>query len=355
MIALLKKSFFLGALVLLASCSEEDEKLTVDAEEAALVANLDIDRISLDQTNPGNPAVTVSWSEAEYSMPTPISYVVQFASTSDFANPVNASNTSVTEVTLAMSAVNNTANALGFVPFEWQQAYIRVKASIGTTDSQIQYSEPIGVMLYPYFSYPYDDYYLVGAATAPGWSNDNNNPLLFRDPFNENQYSYTGKFNQDFFKILAQRGQWAPQYGVEGGNLKLRPTEDQPDPPSIESTVAGYRTFSINLANNTFSFKEVEDVPAAFSSVTVTGNAGGDVSLTALAFDPHIWYVRSTPLEAGSITFSANGMTYGSDTEFSGTAEVDGGSIPVPVKDDYEIWFNDITGEYAMIPLNFSK
>ncbi len=355
MITLLKRCLFLLTVVVLTACSEEDEKLTVASEQAALVANLDIDRIALDQTNPGNPAVTVSWSKAEYSTPTLITYVVQFAANQSFENPVDAITTSNTETTLAMSAVNNTANALGFVPFEWQQAYVRVKSSIGTRESQITFSDPVGVMLYPYFSYPYDDYYLVGAATAPGWSNDNNNPLLFRNPFNENEYSYTGRFNQDFFKILAQRGSWAPQYGVEGSSLKLRPTEDQPDPPSIESTVAGYRTFSINLSNNTFSFEDVENVPEAFSSVTVTGNAGGDVTLTALAFDPHIWYVRSTPLEAGSITFSGAGATYGAETEFSGTATVDGGNIPVPVKDDYEIWFNDITGEYAMIPLNFAN
>ncbi|WP_442845830.1 SusE domain-containing protein [Leeuwenhoekiella sp. H156] len=355
MITTLKRSLFLLTGLLIASCSEEDEKLSVASEEAPLVANLDINRVALDQTNPGNPAVTVSWSEAVYSMPTPIKYVVQFAANQNFETSVNATTTSLEEATLSMSAVNNAVNDLGFVPFEWQQAYIRVQSSIGTRDSEIQYSEPIGIMVYPYFSYPYDDYYLVGAATAPGWSNDNNNPVLFRDAFNENLYRYTGRFNQDFFKILDQRGSWAPQYGVEGGNLKLRPTEDQPDPPSIESTRAGYRTLTVNLANNTFSFKEVENVPDAFSSVTVTGNTGGNVVLTALAFDPHIWYVRSTPLETGSITFSANGMSYGGATEFSGVAEVDGGSIPVPVKDDYEIWFNDITGEYVMIPLNFSK
>lgn len=355
MITILKRSLFLLTVVLLAACSEEDEKLTIASEEAPLVANLDIDRVALDQSNPGNPAVTISWSEAVYSMPTPVEYIVQFSNSESFETPVDATTTSMTEVTLSMSAVNNTANAMGFVPFDWQQAYVRVRASIGTQDSEVVYSEPIGIMLYPYFSYPYEDYYLVGAATAPGWNNDNNNPVLFRDAFNEDIYRYTGRFLADYFKILGERGAWAPQYGVEGDNLKLRATEDQPDPDAIQSAVAGYHTLTINLANNTYSFEEVTTVPDAFSSVTVTGNAGGEVSLTPMSFDPHIWYVRSTPLETGSITFSANGMNYGAETEFSGVAEVDGGAIPVPVKDDYEIWFNDITGEYVMIPLNFSK
>jgi hypothetical protein len=37
---------------------------------------------------------------------------------------------------------------------------------------------------------------------------------------------------------------------------------------------------------------------------------------------------------------------------FSGTATVNGGNIPVIVEDDYDVWYNDLTGHYIMIPLN---
>jgi hypothetical protein len=39
-------------------------------------------------------------------------------------------------------------------------------------------------------------------------------------------------------------------------------------------------------------------------------------------------------------------------TEFSGKATENGGSIPVVVEDDYTVWFNDLTGDYILIPLN---
>ncbi|WP_028375501.1 SusE domain-containing protein [Leeuwenhoekiella sp. MAR_2009_132] len=356
MISKFKQFVFLIAVVVAAACSEEDEKLTVAVEDAPLLAQLDINRVALDQTNPGNPAVTISWNKASYGLPTLVTYVVEFATEDSFENPVNALTTSNTEATLSVSALNNTANALGFVPFEWQQAYIRIKSSIGTQTSNVSYSEPIEISINPYFSYPYDDYYLVGAATAADWNNDNNNPLLFRNAFNENEYTYTGRFLADAFKILINRGAWAPQYGQDGGSLVLRATDDDPDPPVITSETAGYRTFTVNFATGAFSFEDVAAVGDAFTSVSVTGDNGSSVELTPLSFDPHIWYVRSTQLQAGSISFLANGSTtYGGSTEFSGVATVDGGNIPVPVKDDYEIWFNDITGDYAMIPLNFSK
>lgn len=356
MISKIKYGALLIALVIMTGCSEDDEKLTVAVEDAPLLAELDINRVALDQTNPGNPAVTISWNKASYGLPTLVNYVVEFATEDTFTTPIAAVSTTNTEATISVSALNNTANDLGFVPFEWQQAFIRIKSSIGTQASNVSYSEPIEIMINPYFSYPFDDYYLVGAATAPGWNNDQNNPLLFRNAFNENEYSYTGRFLADAFKILANRGQWAPQYGQDGGTLVLRATDDDPDPPVFSSTSEGYQKFTVNFSTGSFTLTEVSNVGAPFTSVSLDGNEGSSASLTALDFDPHIWYIPSTPLEAGSVTFLANGSTtYGGSSEFSGVSVVDGVSIPVPVKDNYEIWFNDITGDYAMIPLNFSK
>ena len=39
----------------------------------------------------------------------------------------------------------------------------------------------------------------------------------------------------------------------------------------------------------------------------------------------------------------ADGNGWGSTVEFSGTATASGGNIPVPVEDDYDIWFNALT------------
>jgi hypothetical protein len=46
---------------------------------------------------------------------------------------------------------------------------------------------------------------------------------------------------------------------------------------------------------------------------------------------------------------------WGNTTDFSGKATLNGGSIPVTIEDDYEVWFNDLTGEYHLIPINLSQ
>ncbi|MDP5044227.1 MAG: SusE domain-containing protein, partial [Leeuwenhoekiella sp.] len=100
MISKFKQFVFLIAVVVAAACSEEDEKLTVAVEDAPLLAQLDINRVALDQTNPGNPAVTISWNKASYGLPTLVTYVVEFATEDSFENPVNALTNSNTEATL---------------------------------------------------------------------------------------------------------------------------------------------------------------------------------------------------------------------------------------------------------------
>jgi hypothetical protein len=39
-------------------------------------------------------------------------------------------------------------------------------------------------------------------------------------------------------------------------------------------------------------------------------------------------------------------------TSFSGLATLNGGNIPVVVEADYDVWFNDLSGHYILIPLN---
>ena len=60
---------------------------------------------------------------------------------------------------------------------------------------------------------------------------------------------------------------------------------------------------------------------------------------------------KSTPSKRVNFITNTN-TTFGSTTSFSGTATENGGNIPVVVEDDYDVWFNDLTGHYILIPLN---
>ena len=97
----------------------------------------------------------------------------------------------------------------------------------------------------------------------------------------------------------------------------------------------------------------------SLSSLAITGSA--TPSETALqqygvsgtVFDEHIWYISNVHLVPGELLFKANGSdSWGGETSFSGIATAGGNAISVIVEDDYEVWFNDLTKNYIMIPLN---
>ncbi len=89
------------------------------------------------------------------------------------------------------------------------------------------------------------------------------------------------------------------------------------------------------------------------ASLTLKGSSTADVAMTALTFDGHIWYAKGVKLLPGEVEFvTDSGAKWGSTTSFSGIATDAGGPVPVIVEDDYDVWFNDLTGDYILIPLN---
>ena len=87
--------------------------------------------------------------------------------------------------------------------------------------------------------------------------------------------------------------------------------------------------------------------------MSIQGSANSGFAMTQSSHDSHIWYANAVALEAGDLQFVTNtGSVWASATSFSGTATENGESIPVVVGDDYDVWFNDLTGNYIMIPLN---
>jgi hypothetical protein len=88
--------------------------------------------------------------------------------------------------------------------------------------------------------------------------------------------------------------------------------------------------------------------------MTLQGDAiNADVVMTQSSFDSHLWYINSVNLHPGDLQFTTNtGSSWAGSTSFSGVATEGGANIPVVVQDDYEVWFNDLTGDYIMIPLN---
>ena len=358
-------------LLVFNSCDDTSEVFTISTPSAPVLAELGFTDLELDAVNTGNPAVTLNWNEANYGQQVSINYAIQFASDNAFTSPVTAATiTGKTAITLSVNEINAAAGNAGLNPFEWKTLYARIVSSIGSQNSEKAISNAIEFNVYPYFNYVFNDYYLVGGGVAPGWNNNSNNPPLFRDASDSNAYYYTGFFNkpggydEGRFKILETIGLWQPQWGVtesEGsddpktsGSIAGNPGTQSNDPGRFGVPTTGYYTFMINFASKTYTLVPYNATgKTSPASLTVKGTSTADVTMAALAFDGHIWYAKNVRLTPGNIEFvTGAGANWGGSTSFSGVATENGGAVAVIVEDDYDVWFNDLTGRYILIPLN---
>lgn len=365
-------------VLLLNSCEDDSEQFTVSSSpSAAVLAEVGFTDLTLDPVNTNNPAVTLNWNEANYGLQTSTNYNVEFASENTFANPSVATTvTGRTSVTLSMAEVNTAAGNAGLNPFEWNPVFIRVVANIGTQNGEPVASNVISINVYPYFNYTFDDYFLVGNGVAPGWDNNNENapnqnPPLFRDENDENVYYFTGlirnddgDYNNGRFKVLETKGMWQPQWGdsrnegsddpATSGDIAGNPGTQGSDPGRFGVSSTGYYTFTINFATQKYTLVPFDATGITSpASLTLRGSSTSDVMMSQLAFDNHLWYANGVRLTPGDVQFVTDGgASWGNTSSFSGVATNGGGSIPVVVEDDYDVWFNDLTGRYILIPLN---
>lgn len=352
----------IGMLVLVFNaCNDNSELFEISNPTAPTLAELSFSKLELDAVNTNNPALTLNWEKANYGQQAAVNYTVEFSKDEEFTTPAVATVvTGLNAVTLSVNEVNGAAGNAGLNPFEWENLYVRVVSSLGTQNEVKTPSNSIKIEVYPFFNYVFNDFYMVGDATAPGWNNDNSNPALFRDATDSNTYYYTGFFaDNGHFKVLKTKGLWTPQYGTDDGTtVGVNPgggTDPERFPYGGGSGIpAGFYTFKINFASNTFSF-DVFDASGKTSpaSISIEGTSTTSIALTPLAFDGHIWSATNVKLIPGNLEFvTDSGDKWGDSTSFSGVATNGGSAVPVVVEDEYDVWFNDLTGRYILIPLN---
>jgi hypothetical protein len=202
--------------------------------------------------------------------------------------------------------------------------------------------------------------FLVGDATEAGWNENNNNTPMFRSSENQDIYSITGKFRVGGFKFLEIKGQWPPLWGTnDGTTLTYRPTDADPDPGTLSIGAEGYYKVYVNLTEASFSITPyIETGKTIFATIGVIGdatnkadlNANGthdgwesDMDMIQSTFDNHIWHINGITLEDG-------GMKFRADNDWNDNWGDNGGNISVSAG-TYDIWFNDLTGEYLLIPI----
>lgn len=320
------------------------------------------DGVILDPLTPNNPALSLAWDGASFGTATEVTYTVQVAANAtEFAEPFEVAATPNTYITITSEQLNTAAGTIGLSPGDEGAMDVRIVATVGTTGSEPSYSNTITYLVTPYLSYLFKDFYLVGAACAPGWSNNNNNPPLWRSPSDKKSYQYVGYFGGGEFKVLEFLGLWQPQWGTNGGGaLAGNPATQSGDPGAFNNTAgAGYYTFNFNMNSMTYEIIPFDaSASTTYASVGIIGDAtpGGwdaETPMTQSTFDPHLWYIENIALVNGSAKFRGNngwGINWGANTQYSGTGTQDGPNIPV-TGTNYKVWFYDLTGQYMIIPI----
>ena len=328
--------------------------------------------VVLNITTPDDVALSPSWKDDAINANTTVSvlYKVQLALGSDtnFTNPRLLKETSSLDTTITHEVINQAALTLGVTPLTATAMKLRVIAVMESTSGEIiRNSDPIAISLTAYPNYP--ELYLVGDATAAGWDTNNNNHVMFKDPYQSGKYVYRGYFNAGQIKMVEVKGQWQPQWGkgATDGSLAGNPGTQTNDPGTIVVATAGYYTFTVNMANLTYTL-EAYDASSAptYATIGIIGQAtptgwGSDTDMTQSSFNPHIWYNNSMSLNQSvggdcdcGFKFRADndwpnswGGEQNPPTENYGIATLSGGkNIGVPETGTYTVFFNDLDGRY---------
>lgn len=215
---ILKSVVILFAIIFGLTSCEDRELVTVENHSAPVLIDLSTDNLVLSEVFPGNPALTVTWDEAGYSIPVEINYRVEVSANQNFDPSAVLGTLNKSEKVAAFTAVqvNNAAGELGLPPGVMSTMYIRVVSYLGNGDQVAAVSNVTSIQVQPYvLTYP--DFYIVGEASTVGWNAGSAQLLYKHDEFST---IYTYLENGKNFRFLGQQD-WNPvNYSLDTPGMK---------------------------------------------------------------------------------------------------------------------------------------
>lgn len=135
------------------SCENEKDLLFLSpAGTFDILSPVSGDGVLLSPDTPTNPGLALTWNKANYgTVPTAITYSVEVDKTGDnFDTPIVLTSTTNTYASIASEELNNAVLAAGLEPFSEGSIDVRIVSSVGTTGSELQYSNVINYLVTPY-------------------------------------------------------------------------------------------------------------------------------------------------------------------------------------------------------------
>ncbi len=365
------------AILSFTACTEDDD-FTFTAKpdpDGIAFMNQTANTYTLRAPNTDNLAERFVWNEVDFGVQTPVNYELQGAGKEAFSNYSVLGDVTENNLAVTVGDMLELANEAGLDNDPETDApnsgniYFRVRAYVGTDAANVveQTSDILSVSVtLPESSEGIElkrELYLVGDATAAGWNNNNNNTPIFRDGENDDIYYFDGRFaggdGVEGFKLLESLGNWQPQWGINDGIATSSAILDD-DPQAFPVADDAYYSFTINVADGTYSFESINvtDAPT-YTSIGIIGDAtpgawDADTDMTQSTFNPHIWYATNFVLTDGEFKFRANDAwdnNWGNASEaLSGKAGLGSSDNMPATPGTYNIWFNDLDGRYILIP-----
>ena len=249
--------------------------------------DLSTSSLFLDKNFPANPALTVSWKPASYTVPTEITYKIEASGDDKFTKPetlatVSSSERSASFTTLQM---NDAAAAIGLKPGVEGKMFMRVISYVGTAQSLATVSNVTSLKITPYvLTFP--SFYIVGAASYVGWTPEKAQVLYKSESLS---YIYTYLKSGEKFRFLGQLAWDGKNYALNSPSTKasnqyfnqwsdnLTPPTD--DDENIKFTGAtGIYKITINAAQGVQTIDvKPSAIPAFdFPEIYLVGNIAGN-------------------------------------------------------------------------------
>lgn len=404
---IMKDKLMLGALLMgaagiLASCSDDLDSNPTLVQPTEFVLNTPAyanETVNLENT----AGLQLTWSQPKFTdMNAPINatYEIQVSPTNSFTVSTAQAEADESKTLVAdYSAIDKTSTrcvtelaagelcqalikvakwAEDAVPAE-QKAYIRVNAFVQEGQKRLNgiVSNVIELTVKPYYIELKDAaplmFYMVGNNFGDGaWSNKpgiSSMPMFLKSGYAYDKKTGTGEitylnyFNTDGFKIQPADFNW--DFGImsSGSANGAEFRKGGGDNGNIWCDPAGYYLVTVHTGNETCTIEKQDITPAVYSQVCITGDpfSWADENMTPAnkEGENHVWYY-TLDVPAGtttSIKFKLPGTWdtnwgYGAaDGEINTCGKGTNGGKNIGVAEGkWLIGFNDITGEFSIIP-----
>lgn len=215
-----------------------------------------------------------------------------------------------------------------------------------------------------------DMWYLIGDHVGSNpWLNTGNDcigqsliPLYPVGEFDERGkgvLTYTGYFGgNDYMAILHTPGSWDDRWGIDDSGNYVHGNSDNVQAFKLNNS--GYYTITLNTKTNSFSVEPVDGSSVGvFNTITIVGaHDYWDVTYTGFNMmgltpdkENHDWYKNFMLSNDGDLKFAADNnwdFSWGTN-EFPWGRGYNGGYNIPGEAGSYDVYFNDITGDYHFI------